>query len=185
MEHYWRENGQPRVYDVIGLIPRSNFIWHFLGPHQERSNSFVLETLQRERPDVIFAVARITHGGPRLADYIEANYIPIGGGVWAQAINAIIADKPELEQLLQNIKSSHPQLTNTSEVVLAYIIDADKSPGKLSSLEKIRWSDLSKRLHEAVRKGPQRVSFTTLPAIYLPQPLYQAFQLDLQPLKLW
>lgn len=185
LENYWRQNGEPRIYDVIGLVPRSNFVWHFLGPHQERTNSLVTQTLQRERPELIFAVARIAHGGPILADYVEQHYVPIGGGVWARASKVVLRRSQDVLDLLTKTESLYPNVRTGSEIVYAYIRSVGNVESREVFSERVTWSEFSQKLRAAIVHGPVETSFTPLPPIYLPRDISEVFTLDLQPLKLW
>ncbi len=73
---------QGRLFDGLGVAPRSPQHLFYVGPDDDQSNSLTLKWVKEQRPEVVVYSARLKLIEPEIGDYLRAEYQTIGMGYW-------------------------------------------------------------------------------------------------------
>lgn len=82
LDRYTEEHPHLRIYDVIGLLPRKNKIYAYIGPGLEQEKNSVLERIQAQNPDVILLTNKAKYLQPLLRDWLKTRAYGISDGIY-------------------------------------------------------------------------------------------------------
>lgn len=71
-----------QYFDATGSLPRHNVGLRFLGPNDPAGNSYTIDYVENERPEVIFKTPKLEHGGADLVIILYKNYTEVLPGLW-------------------------------------------------------------------------------------------------------
>lgn len=71
-----------RVFDGLGLFPRSDLILAFFSPGDTFANIDAVRTLQQRLPGVVIYSPRSALGEPHISRILDEHYSSVGAGVW-------------------------------------------------------------------------------------------------------
>lgn len=82
IDDFLSKNSQLKIYDIIGLTPRKNKIYSFVGPSEISKKLELIEEMKAQQPDLILLVYKFTLLEPQIKNYLIQHMFPIGPGVW-------------------------------------------------------------------------------------------------------
>ncbi len=93
LEKYLEKYPEAKHYDVIGLLPRRNMIYKFVGPGQSYQNRQVVKYIGDTKPDFIFYVRKLSLLEPKLSKILSTHYVELLGGVYSRGITYFARDE--------------------------------------------------------------------------------------------
>lgn len=84
LEKYQAQHPHLSIYDIIGLLPRKNNIFLFVGPSEVSRKNSIIEHIRHLDPDIILFVYKFIFLEPEIKDFLTANRIPIEPHVWVK-----------------------------------------------------------------------------------------------------
>lgn len=86
LERYLASYPKATHYDVVGLLPKNNQIYKFLGPGQDWKNQKVFDFLTERKPDFIIYVRKMLLIDSFMSRFLRENYVHLGRGVYGRAL---------------------------------------------------------------------------------------------------
>jgi hypothetical protein len=107
LEKYKLKNPDITIYDVIGLLPKNNSHYFFVGPGEVSRRELIFAQLIQQSPDLYIYTFKNNYFEPALSSFLNQNYFQYLPGVWIKSINYNLSeDTKAIEQVikLKNIK---------------------------------------------------------------------------------
>jgi hypothetical protein len=98
LDTYVKKNANPKVYDVIGLLPRKNNMFIFVGPSEENEKQNLVDSIKAQDPDVFIYTYKAKDLEPQLGFYLTSTRIPVEKDVWTKGRKISLQETPELFQ---------------------------------------------------------------------------------------
>ena len=73
--------GQPLIFDGIGILPRANMIYSYLGPDDLAATFFAESQVLNRKPVVLLQTSRFAYLPEPLKKKLEGYYTDVGGGL--------------------------------------------------------------------------------------------------------
>jgi hypothetical protein len=122
-------------YDVIGLLPRNQTIYSFVGP-DDPNNRNALAQIHEQTPGFIFYVAKMKLLEPELSVFLNRNYIYLGHGIWGLSL--------PLQSLAPVQLKGHSQFFRLSDI-LGQIDLYGVRPGQEYYLYRTQYGDVAQQ----------------------------------------
>jgi hypothetical protein len=98
LDTYVKKYNHPKIYDVIGLLPRKNDMFVFVGPSEESEKQHLIDSIKAQDPDIIIYTFKATDLEPQLSSYLSTMRIPVEKDVWTKGRKISLQATPELFQ---------------------------------------------------------------------------------------
>lgn len=81
-DNYLTKYPNTLYYDIIGLLPRKNKIFLFVGPSEVAQKRNIINQIQKINPDLIVMTFKFVYLEPEIQEYLTQNKVPIEQNVW-------------------------------------------------------------------------------------------------------
>lgn len=95
LEDYIQRNPRIDIYDVIGLLPRKNKIFAFIGPSEVARKTAVIDKIKQYAPHVILETFKTSLLDPQMRHFLVNEFVPLEPNVWFQGTTITSIDNPE------------------------------------------------------------------------------------------
>lgn len=82
LENYMAQIPNGRIFDGLGVTPRSKQFLYYVGPDEPQSNEQIMTFVSAEKPELIVYTHRLKLLEPELGPFLQSEYRPIGIGYW-------------------------------------------------------------------------------------------------------
>jgi hypothetical protein len=82
ISHLLDQNPQWKIFDGLGLFPRSNEVLSYLGPEDERALQGAWYYLKETSPEVVLYTSRLTHLGNEAVELLNSKYFQIAPNLY-------------------------------------------------------------------------------------------------------
>lgn len=89
---YLEQFPEATFYDVIGILPRRNKIYKFVGPGQDFENRKVVKELRKIEPDFILYIAKLSLMEPLISRFLAEEYADLNYGIYARGVSYFATD---------------------------------------------------------------------------------------------
>lgn len=103
-EEYLAKYPDATHYDVIGILPRKNSIYAFLGPGQDEQNKKIAKKMYEWKPDIFLHVEKAIYIENGIFSLLNREYVSFQNGAWARAL--VIRPRDLSAQELKEKKSA-------------------------------------------------------------------------------
>jgi hypothetical protein len=108
LEEYKFLNSQIKIFDVIGLLPKSNTYYYFIGPGEVSRREAIFSSISKEPPDIYLYTYKNNFFEPMLSSFLNQNYFELSPGVWLKSINYNLAeDTKSIDQVVSINKKKY------------------------------------------------------------------------------
>lgn len=82
LQSYKKQNPTTKIYDIIGLLPKMNDYFLFVGPGEVTHRQWIIKTLEMNKPQIYLYTFKNVFLEPDIKNFLDKNYLEIQPGVW-------------------------------------------------------------------------------------------------------
>jgi len=95
LEAFQKKHPKTKIYDVIGLLPRKNTIFAFVGPGEVARKNEILNQILQADPDVIIQTYKTIYLDPDFFRFLIESRVPIEPNVWVKGFAWTKTEHPD------------------------------------------------------------------------------------------
>jgi len=84
LDLYSQHHPELKIWDVVGLLPRKNKVFIFLGPSEVAQKTKIIRHILEEDPDMIVLIYKFRYLEPEFPPILQKHWVPIAKDVWAK-----------------------------------------------------------------------------------------------------
>ncbi len=107
-DDYVKKHPGTTYYDTIGILPRKNTIFLFVGPGEESRKQTIIQDLHREDPTVILYTFKFNYLEPDIRHYLLKHRVQVSTNVWVHGEHfQLVKDPQPFEKIIMLRERPH------------------------------------------------------------------------------
>lgn len=179
LQNYKLKNPQLTIYDVIGLLPKNNSFYAFVGPGDVTYREQIFGFIAQQKPDIYLYTLKNIFFEPELNSFLQKNYFEESPGVWLKADHLSLSQRGAAAYEIIQIQNKNYWLVKTQSPVRAIQL-----PTKMDVTQDCHYLDENKKVSQkrtsslAIPVNMINVLLVEAPPLKISQNPYDLFRYD-------